>query len=187
MNKQGASSLRVSIRIRPLNPRELAAGERDITRVEDKLLIILDMHDFEEKKNALHRSREQRYVFDQIFKDATNEQVYQGTAASQVPLALQGINACVFAYGPTGSGKTYTMLGSDGDPGIAILVISDLFNLINADMEHYYELQISYVEIYNEAIRDLLVPNSGYLDLRDDPVKGITIAGLTEIRAENTE
>ncbi|OMJ95238.1 hypothetical protein SteCoe_1450 [Stentor coeruleus] len=177
----------VAIRIRPLNSKEVSNNDRDITRVEDTLLIILDMNDFEDKKNLLHRSREQRYVFDKIFKEATNEEVFSKTVIDLIHPALRGINACAFAYGPTGSGKTYTMLGSQDDPGIAILTITEMFNQIQMDLDKLYDIKISYVEIYNEAIRDLLNPSNNYLDLRDDPLRGVVIAGVTEFSAESTE
>ncbi|OMJ85996.1 hypothetical protein SteCoe_12564 [Stentor coeruleus] len=177
----------VAIRIRPLNAKEVSSADRDITRVEDTLLIVLDMNDFEDKKNLLHRSREQRYVFDKIFKDAPNEEVFSKTVQDLIHPALRGYNACVFAYGPTGSGKTYTMLGSQDDPGIAILTIKDMFNQIQEDSDKLYDIKISYVEIYNEAIRDLLNPSNNYLDLRDDPLRGVVIAGVTEFSAESTE
>jgi kinesin family protein 18/19 len=181
------ANMLVAIRIRPLNPKELASNDKDITRVEDKLLIILDMNDFEERKNLLHRSREQRYVFDKIFKEATNEHEFSSTVQDLVHPALSGINACVFAYGPTGSGKTYTMLGGQEDPGIAILTIREMFKQIQASPDKLYDIKISYVEIYNEAIRDLLNPSNNYLDLRDDPLRGVVIAGVTEFSAESTE
>ncbi|OMJ79119.1 hypothetical protein SteCoe_20907 [Stentor coeruleus] len=181
------ANMLVAIRIRPLNSKEVSNNDRDVTRVEDTLLIILDMSDFEEKKNLLHRSREQRYVFDKIFKDAPNEEVFSKTVVELIHPALRGINACVFAYGPTGSGKTYTMLGSQDDPGIAILTIREMFNQIEMDLDKLYDIKISYVEIYNEAIRDLLNPSNNYLDLRDDPLRGVVIAGVTEFSAESTE
>jgi len=179
--------MNVSIRVRPLSAREVANGDRDIIRAEDNLLIVLDMNDFEDKKNVLHRSREQRYVFNKVFIGVNNEEVYSHTVHDLIKPALSGINACVFAYGCTGSGKTYTMLGTPEDTGIGILTIRDMFQQIQEDSEKIYDIKISYVEIYNEAIRDLLTPSSGYLDLRDDPQKGVLIAGVSEYSAESTE
>lgn len=184
---RGLSNMLVAIRVRPLHAKEYACGDRDVIRAEDKLLVVLDLNDFEERKQVLHRSREQRFVFDRIFKDMPNDYVYQQTAAELIQPVLSGINACVFAYGPTGSGKTYTMLGNQEDLGICVLTIRDLFTKIHEDQERVYVLKISYVEIYNEAIRDLLAPSSGYLELRDDPVKGVVIAGITEFSVESTE
>jgi kinesin family protein 18/19 len=88
----------------------------------------------------------------------------------------------VFAYGTTGSGKTYTMTGDQDTPGIMYLIIEDMFRKIALDKEKNYEIRVSYVEIYNEVIRDLLVPNTkdSYLDLRDDAVRGVVLAGVME-------
>lgn len=82
------------------------------------------------------------------------------------------------------------MTGTPDSPGIMVLILQDLFNSIQAKTnEKSFQIRMSYVEIYNEIIRDLLLPNSKdtYLDLRDDPVKGVCIAGVTEINVNETK
>ena len=79
------------------------------------------------------------------------------------------------------------MLGNNEVPGLSVLTVKDIFEQIKRNDEKDYSIIISYVEIYNETIRDLLIPSSNYLELRDDPMKGITIAGVTEFKAESTE
>lgn len=82
---------------------------------------------------------------------------------------MQGYNASVFAYGATGAGKTYTMLGTEENPGIMMLSIDELFRSIERyQSERDYKLKVSYVEVYNENIKDLLTGKDEYLDLRED-------------------
>jgi kinesin family protein 18/19 len=101
---------------------------------------------------------------------------------------MQGYNASVFAYGSTGAGKTYTMLGTEDCPGIMLLSIEELFNSIEKySFERDYKLKISYVEVYNENIKDLLTERSENLDLREDNVKGVCVAGVTEIMTTNVD
>lgn len=140
------------------------------------------------KPDVLHRSKEQRYYFDKIFKDASQEEVYENTCQHLIQPVTEGFNACVFAYGTTGSGKTYTMIGYKENPGNSVLIIDDMFNTIMKDEDNVYELKVSYVEIYNEIIRDLLVVKSKetYLDLRDDPIKGVQLAGVKEYKVTNS-
>lgn len=81
------------------------------------------------------------------------------------------------------------MVGTQEAPGIMALTLRDMFSDIKEDQGRDYEVRVSYVEIYNEVIHDLLVPNSKdtYLELRDDPLKGVTIAGVTEIKVDDTK
>lgn len=83
------------------------------------------------KLDVLHRSREQRYFFDKIFnhKKSTQE-VYENTCSHLINSVVRGFNACVFAYGTTGSGKTYTMTGNTETPGIMYLILADMFGSI---------------------------------------------------------
>ena len=124
----------------------------------------------------LHRSKEQRYYFDRIFPQGSNtETVFKNTCEGLITSVIEGYNGCVFAYGTTGSGKTYTMAGTLEEPGIMFLIIKGMFEKIQNVTDKKFEIKVTFVEIYNEVIRDLLVQNSKdtYLDLRDDPEKGI--------------
>ena len=88
---------------------------------------------------------------------------------------LDGYNATVFAYGQTGSGKTHTMIGSPSDPGIMVRVMDDLYRLsasTGKEKGMSYKVSVSFLEVYNENIRDLLSDTEEYLDLREDPIKG---------------
>jgi len=140
------------------------------------------------KPDVLHRSREQRYYFDRIFPEKYDtETVYKNTCVDLIDSVLKGFNGCVFAYGTTGSGKTHTMTGYPQSPGISYLMIKDIFQRVHDDQANNYEIKVSYVEIYNEVIRDLLVANkkNNYLDLREDGEKGVSIAGVTEFAVKD--
>jgi kinesin family protein 18/19 len=93
----------------------------------------------------------------------------------------------VFAYGATGAGKTYTMLGNDDNPGIMPYTLKELFNEISLYPERSYKIKLWYLEIYNENIRDLLVNNSENLELREDPNRGLIVNGITEMVPKSSE
>jgi kinesin family member 18/19 len=116
----------------------------------------------DKKPDVLHRSKEQRYFFDRIFtKSCRTLEVYENTCAHLVPSVIGGYNACVFAYGTTGSGKTFTMTGTMDSPGIMVLILQDLFKAIQERRgDKDFSIKMSYVEIYNEVILDLLIPNA---------------------------
>lgn len=137
----------------------------------------------------MNRSREQKYAFDNVFVDEDIYEMYEKTAKTLLNPLFKGYNGCVFAYGATGTGKTYTMLGNSEKPGLCNLSLEEIFEKIDQKVDTENVVKVSYVEIYNENIRDLLSPkeNGKYLDLRDDPLKGVTIAGATEIIVENVE
>jgi len=100
---------------------------------------------------------------------------------------MAGYNATVFAYGATGAGKTYTMLGTEEQPGLMMLSIEELFRQIEEQSdERDYKLRVSYIEVYNEVLKDLLNGKNDSLDLREDNVKGVCVAGVMEIMTTNT-
>ncbi|KAL2501919.1 P-loop containing nucleoside triphosphate hydrolase superfamily protein [Forsythia ovata] len=86
----------------------------------------------------------------------------------------------VFAYGQTSSGKTHTMRGSALEPGVIPLAVYDLFNIIHEEMDREFLLRMSYMEIYNEEINDLLAPEHRKLQIHESLDRGIFVAGLRE-------
>ena len=110
-----------------------------------------------------------RFCFDRVFDESCGqEEVYDGSAKELVGHVMNGFHSTVFAYGATGCGKTHTISGSRDKPGIVFLIMKDLFARIGAKAHDTdVSLTVSYLEIYNETIRDLLAPESGQLQLRE--------------------
>lgn len=129
--------------------------------------------------------KDQVFAFDRVFdENTTQSEVYEGTTRSLLDSVLDGYNATVFAYGATGCGKTHTITGTSQQPGIIFLTMQELFEKIEErSQDKVTELSLSYLEIYNETIRDLLVPSGsngkGGLMLREDSNQAVTVSGLT--------
>jgi len=127
--------------------------------------------------------KDQVFAFDRIFDDKANQtDVYEGTTKNLLDSVLDGYNATVFAYGATGCGKTHTITGTSQHPGIIFLTMQELFEKIDErKQDKTTEVSLSYLEIYNETIRDLLVPGGSKqgLMLREDSNQAVTVAGLT--------
>ncbi|KAM6121939.1 kinesin-like protein KIF19 [Phoenicopterus ruber ruber] len=182
--------LMVALRIRPVNEAEAEEGAALVARrVGEQRVVLMDPSEDPDDILRANRSREKTFVFDMVFDDrATQEEVYVSTTKSLIGGVISGYNATIFAYGPTGAGKTYTMLGTDCEPGIYIRTLDDLFKALEATTKEMdYTVSMSYLEIYNEVIRDLLNPSSGFLDLREDPRGSIQIAGITEVSTTNAQ
>ncbi|XP_068770297.1 kinesin-like protein KIF19 [Struthio camelus] len=182
--------LAVALRIRPLSTAELEEGASLIAhRLDEQVVVLRDPTEDPDDILRANRSREKSYVFDVAFDStATQETVYGATTRGLIASVISGYNATVFAYGPTGCGKTYTMLGTDREPGIYARTLSDLFQAIeDASGDVGYEVSMSYLEIYNEMIRDLLNPSLGYLELREDSKGVVQVAGITQVSAINAE
>ncbi|XP_060539992.1 kinesin-like protein KIF19 [Pantherophis guttatus] len=180
----------VALRIRPINETELEEGATVIGhRVREQIVVLMDPMEDPEDILRANRSREKTFIFDMVFgPQATQEEVYLSTTKSLIEGVVSGYNATVFAYGPTGAGKTYTMLGTDSEPGIYIRTLHDLFQAIEATGDDQnYLVCMSYLEVYNEIIRDLLNPSTGYLELREDSKGCIQIAGITEVSTTNAQ
>ncbi|XP_028824841.1 kinesin-like protein KIF19 isoform X2 [Denticeps clupeoides] len=182
--------LTVALRIRPLSDAEQEEGATAVAhRVDDQMVVLMDPMEDPDDVLRANRSREKTYMFDVAFDcTATQEEVYRSTTKGLIEGLISGYNATVFAYGPTGCGKTYTMLGTDREPGIYVRTLNDLFCAMEEtsdDMQ--YSVSMSYLEIYNEMIRDLLNPSSGFLELREDAKGEIQVAGITEVSTINAQ
>ncbi|CAN6217692.1 unnamed protein product [Urochloa humidicola] len=122
-----------------------------------------------------------RFDFDRIFgEECRTAEVYEARTKRIVDSVVRGFNGTVFAYGQTNSGKTYTMRGSAIEPGIIPLAVHDLFQRIEEHMDREFLVRMSYMEIYNEDINDLLVPEHRKLQIHESTEKGIFVAGLRE-------
>lgn len=137
------------------------------------------------------RVKDQTFAFDRIFdQNALQGEVYESTTRNLLDSVLDGYNATVFAYGATGCGKTHTITGSAQQPGIIFLTMQELFERIDERSgEKATEVTLSYLEIYNETIRDLLVPGGSKagLMLREDTNKSVSVAGLSSHRPQNVQ
>ncbi|XP_036923246.1 kinesin-like protein KIF18B isoform X1 [Sturnira hondurensis] len=183
------SKVQVVVRVRPPTPRELESQRRPVIQVVDERMLVFDpegpegavlglkwgsFHDGPKKKG-----KDLTFVFDRVFGEtATQQDVFQHTTRSVLDSFLRGYNCSVFAYGATGAGKTHTMLGREGDPGIMYLTTMELYRRLEACQEKQFEVLISYQEVYNEQIHDLLEPK-GPLAIREDPDKGVLVQGLS--------
>ncbi|PON48689.1 Kinesin-like protein [Parasponia andersonii] len=183
-----ATTLTVAVKCRPLAERE--HGRNIVRVIDEKEVLVLDpdlSKDYLER--IQNRTKEKKYGFDYAFgPDCTNSDVYTKSISSVISGVVQGLNATVFAYGSTGSGKTYTMVGTKDDPGLMVLSLHRIFELIQKDRSSdEFEVTCSYLEVYNEVIYDLLEKSSGHLELREDPEQGITVAGLRYIKVHSAD
>ena len=190
--QQGSSNTLVAVRVRPFNKRELDANLKNVIKVlSSNLVVLLDVSTESAPEEAfrVNRTKEKQFAFDIVLDSpATQTEVYGKSAAFLIEGVLNGYNATVFAYGATGAGKTFTMLGTMDSPGIMPSALNSMFEQIAAlTREREYQVKICYLEIYNEMIRDLISPSADVLEIREDPVKGVQVAGLTEILASTPE
>lgn len=117
---------------------------------------------------------------------ATQEDVYNCLGEEFLDHNFEGYHTCIFAYGQTGSGKSYTMMGAPEQPGLIPRTCEDLFQRIesNTSPNVSYTVRVSYFEVYNEHVRDLLVPRQDppyYLKIRESPTEGPYVKDLTDV------
>ena len=161
-------AISVSVRIRPLNGKELKAGWRDVWHAQDGKSVY-------SSGDALGG----QHTFDNVFDpDASTQQVYDKVAREMVSSVLCGLNGTVFAYGQTASGKTFTMQGEPQSPGVLGLAAGQVFREIAEQPRAQFLLHVSYIEVFNEQIKDLLSDTDQSLRIREDRDKGFFVDGL---------
>ncbi|KAJ1976618.1 Kinesin-like protein kip2 [Dimargaris xerosporica] len=121
------------------------------------------------------------FTFDRLITGSDNGAIYDRSVRDVVQSAMDGYNGTVFAYGQTASGKTYTMSGTADQPGVIPQTIDEVFSCIRHSAgQREFLLRVSYLEIYNETIRDLLSPSTADLKIHDDKRRGVYVSGLRE-------
>ncbi|KAH0164161.1 kinesin-domain-containing protein, partial [Aureobasidium melanogenum] len=178
--------------------RHAGKGIRSVIKVMDEKCLIFDPEDSSTQGRMRpgmggKRTKDQPFTFDRVFDDNTTQaEVYEATTKNLLDSVFDGYNATVFAYGATGCGKTHTITGTAQQPGIIFLTMQEMFERISEMQEEKQtEVTLSYLEIYNETIRDLLIPVSEVtkrgqgLMLREDANQAVSVAGLTAHRPQN--
>ncbi|XP_069017651.1 centromere-associated protein E-like isoform X3 [Embiotoca jacksoni] len=167
------SAVKVCIRVRPLLKREETAKPAQLFWKADEKAI----HQIDAGNSS------KSFSFDRVFTaDETTSQLYQDIAKPLVVSTVEGYNGTIFAYGQTSSGKTFTMMGGGRIPGVIPLAVEDVFQSIKNFPKKEFLLRVSYMEIYNETVTDLLVDSwkRKPLEVRETINKNIYVAELTE-------
>ncbi|GAB4847508.1 hypothetical protein Ancab_026567 [Ancistrocladus abbreviatus] len=167
----GEERIFVSVRVRPLNDKEIARNEViDWECINDNTIVYKNSNSGPER--SMYPSS---YTYDRVFDfGCSTRKVYEEGAKAVALSVVTGINSSVFAYGQTSSGKTYTITG------ITEYTMADVFDYIQNHRERDFILKFSAIEIYNESVRDLLA-SDGPLRLLDDPERGTVVERLSEV------
>ncbi|KAK6160589.1 hypothetical protein DH2020_003970 [Rehmannia glutinosa] len=161
----------VAVRVRP------SANEESVNGFHWKV---------ESNRISLHRSHGTpisgvSFAFDHVFdQECSNARVYELLTKDIIGAAVEGFNGTAFAYGQTSSGKTFTMNGSENDPGIIHRAVKDIFANIQKTSDREFLIRVSYMEIYNEDINDLFAVENQKLQIHESLERGVFVAGLRE-------
>ncbi|XP_075716728.1 centromere-associated protein E isoform X2 [Rhinoderma darwinii] len=162
-------AVKVCLRVRPLIHREQGEQETYLWKADHNTISQVD--------------GTRSFNFDRVFHShETTSQVYQEVAVPIIRSALQGYNGTIFAYGQTSSGKTYTMMGTPDNLGIIPQAVQEVFTIIREIPSREFLLRVSYMEIYNETVTDLLCDDRKKkpLEIREDINRNVYVADLTE-------
>ncbi|KAF9526270.1 kinesin-like protein [Crepidotus variabilis] len=192
----GSGNIKVVVRCRPLNSRELARGAKPLIRMNGNQTMIdpPEAGSSQDAKRATER-KTLAFSFDKSYWSAgprdepgycSQQTLYDDLGKELLDHGFSGFNACILAYGQTGSGKSYSMMGYGPDKGIIPLTCMELFERVtlksSQDPNLSFTVEVSYIEIYNEKVRDLLNPkNTGNLRVREHPSLGPYVEDLSKL------
>ncbi|XP_022106893.1 kinesin-like protein KIF13A isoform X4 [Acanthaster planci] len=188
------SKVKVAVRVRPVNRREIDLGTKCCVDMDEQQTILLPI-----SSKASDRKSPKTFAFDHCFlsmdeknpKFAGQEKVFKCLGLDILDNAFEGYNACIFAYGQTGSGKSYTMMGTEDNKGIIPRLCDTLFERIaqnEDDTSLSFKVEVSYMEIYNEKVRDLLDPRGKQnLRVREHKIYGPYVDGLSTLAVSSFE
>uniref|UniRef100_A0A8C7ZU35 Kinesin-like protein n=1 Tax=Oryzias sinensis TaxID=183150 RepID=A0A8C7ZU35_9TELE len=181
------ASVKVAVRVRPFNSREIGKESKCIIQMSGNTTTILNPKQPKENKSFNFDFSYWSHTTPEDLNYASQMQVYKDIGEEMLLHAFEGYNVCIFAYGQTGAGKSYTMMGRQekDQEGIIPLMCEDLFTKINDsnnDNNMSYSVEVSYMEIYCERVRDLLNPkNKGNLRVREHPLLGPYVEDLSKL------
>ncbi|XP_037705101.1 kinesin-like protein KIF1A isoform X20 [Choloepus didactylus] len=181
------ASVKVAVRVRPFNSREMSRDSKCIIQMSGSTTTIVNPKQPKETPKSF--SFDYSYWSHTSPEDinyASQKQVYRDIGEEMLQHAFEGYNVCIFAYGQTGAGKSYTMMGKQekDQQGIIPQLCEDLFSRINdtTNGNMSYSVEVSYMEIYCERVRDLLNPkNKGNLRVREHPLLGPYVEDLSKL------
>uniref|UniRef100_A0A673NLH2 Kinesin-like protein KIF13B n=1 Tax=Sinocyclocheilus rhinocerous TaxID=307959 RepID=A0A673NLH2_9TELE len=175
------SNVKVAVRVRPMNRREKDLNTKCVVEMEGNQTYLYPTFAYDYCFWSMDESETEKF--------AGQDVVFQCLGESLLHNAFQGYNACIFAYGQTGSGKSYTMMGSADQPGLIPRLCSSLFErtIQHQREEESFTVEVSYMEIYNEKVRDLLDPKGSRqaLRVREHKVLGPYVDGLSRLAVES--
>ncbi|XP_072246225.1 kinesin-like protein KIF1A isoform X11 [Leuresthes tenuis] len=181
------ASVKVAVRVRPFNSREIGKESKCIIQMSGNTTTIINPKQAKDNKSFNFDYSYWSHTTPEDVNYASQMRVYKDIGEEMLLHAFEGYNVCIFAYGQTGAGKSYTMMGKQDvkdQQGIIPLLCEDLFTKIsdNTDNSMSYSVEVSYMEIYCERVRDLLNPkNKGNLRVREHPLMGPYVEDLSKL------
>ncbi|KAJ3234405.1 Kinesin-like protein kif24 [Chytriomyces hyalinus] len=175
--------IRVCVRKRPLNKKELRTSQTDVATVSDRRTLVVN--EPKVKVDLTRYVEQHEFKFDEVFDcDCTNDDVYRRSAFPLVEYIFTGGKATCFAYGQTGSGKTYTML--DETNGLYVMAGRDIFKLLEKPEHQHLAAYVGFYEIYQSQLYDLLNGRKR-LHAREDGKNNVVISGLNEYEVSSVQ
>lgn len=197
-----AGNIKVVVRVRPFNGREIDRNAQSVVQMKGNQTILVPPPEAEERmrKGGMKGQDGQKiFAFDKSYwsfdkKDshfAGQDALFEDLGSPLLDNAFQGYNNCIFAYGQTGSGKSYSMMGYGEEAGVIPRICKNMFERITdfqKDKNLTYTVEVSYLEIYNERVRDLLNPaTKGNLKVREHPSTGPYVEDLAKLAVRSFE